>query len=105
MAGDPGKKDRLITIKRKALANAGGDLTETFTTVARVWASFRPLRMDERFTSDARHSVRAGNFRVHHRDDLTPDMVIDWDGRTWRILGLAEVGYRDELDITAEAVY
>jgi SPP1 family predicted phage head-tail adaptor len=105
MAGDPGRKNRLVTIKRKVLTNTGGDVAETYATVAKVWADFRPLRMDERFTSDARHSARVGNFRVYHRDDLTPDMVIEWDARTWRILGLAEVGYRDELDVTAEAVY
>ncbi|MBX9580481.1 MAG: head-tail adaptor protein [Gemmataceae bacterium] len=105
MAGDPGKKNKLITLKRKVPANPGGDLDYTYQTVARVWADFRPLRMDERFTSDARHTARVGNFRVYWRDDLTPDLVIEWDGRTWNVLGIAEVGHRDEVDLTAEAVY
>jgi SPP1 family predicted phage head-tail adaptor len=105
MAGDPGKKNRKVTIKRKVLTNTNGDVVETYSTVAQVWADFRPLRMDERFTSDAKHSVRAGNFRIYWRDDLEPTMVIEWDGRTWNIIGIAEVGYQDELDITAEAVY
>lgn len=106
MAGDPGKKNRKITIQRVTQVNTNGSLGEpTYTTLASVWAEFRPLRMDERFTSDARHSVRAGNFRIYYRSDITPDMVISWDSKTWRILGIAEVGYRDELDLTAEAIY
>jgi hypothetical protein len=105
VSGDPGRKNRKITIKRRVVTNTLGDVVETYTTHATVWADFRPLRMDERFTSDARHSVRAGSFRIYHRDDLDPTMIIEWDGKQWRILGFAEVGYRDELDITAEAVY
>jgi SPP1 family predicted phage head-tail adaptor len=100
-----GAKNKLITLKRVVVTNPGGTVTETLTTVARVWASHRPLRMDERFTSDARHSVRVANFRIYHRDDLDPNMVIEWDARTWRIVGIAEVGHRSEQEITAEAVY
>lgn len=103
--GDPGKKNRKIAIKRKVVTNSSGDVTETYATVATVWADFRPMRMDERFVSDARHSVRVGNFRIYHLDDLDPTMVLEFDGRTWKILGIAEVGYRAELDVTAEAVY
>jgi SPP1 family predicted phage head-tail adaptor len=100
-----GAKDKRILLKRKVTTNTGGDVVETFQTVAPVWASHRPLRMDERFTSDARHSVRVANFRIYHRDDLDPNMVIEWDSRTWRIVGIAEVGHRSEQEITAEAVY
>jgi hypothetical protein len=31
-------------------------------------------------------------------------MFILYGDRLWRVTGLAEVGYREELDITAEAV-
>jgi SPP1 family predicted phage head-tail adaptor len=105
VAGDPGKKNRKISLKSKTITNTGGDAVESLTVFAYAYADFRPVRMDERFASDARHSIRAGNFRIYYRDDITPDMVIGFDGLDWRILGIAEVGYRDELDITAEAVY
>lgn len=104
-AGDPGKKNRKITLKARTVVNTKGDVVETYTTVATVWADFRPVRMDERFVADARHSVRAGNFRIYHRDDINPEMVIGFDGFDWRITGIAEVGYRSEMDLTAEAVY
>ena len=105
MAGDPGRKNRKITIQRVTEVNTSGSLEPRYSTVASVWADFRPLRMDERHESAAKHSVRTGNFRIYFRDDLDPNMVISFDGLRWRITGIAEVGYRDELDITAEAVY
>jgi SPP1 family predicted phage head-tail adaptor len=105
VAGDPGRKNRLITLQSVTETNTSGSLEKAYTTVARVWADFRPLRMDERNVSAAKHSIRAGNFRIYHRDDIDPNMTISWDGKTWRITGIAEVGYRDELDITAEVVY
>lgn len=105
MAGNPGKKDRKITLKTPTVTSTGGDVVTTYSTLATVWADYRPVRMDERHVSAAKHSVRAGNFRIYHRDDVTPNLVIGFDGRDWRVTGIAEVGYRDELDITAEAVY
>jgi SPP1 family predicted phage head-tail adaptor len=105
MGGDPGKKNRLITLKSVTETNTSGSLDKTYATVARVWADFRPLRMDERNQSAAKHSLRTGNFRIYWRDDITPTMVIVWDNQTWRITGIAEVGYQDELDVTAEVVY
>ncbi len=105
MSGDPGKKNYKITLKTPTFTNPGGDGTTTYSTLATVWADFRPLRMNERYTSESKHSIEAGNFRIYHRDDVTPEMVVGFMGRDWRITGVAVVGFRDELDITAEAVY
>lgn len=105
MTGDPGRKNRLITLKAPTTTNEGGNLVTTHSVRAKVWADFRPLRMDERYLSNAVHSVRAGNFRIYHRDDVSPEMVIGFDGKDWKITGIAEVGFRDELDVTAEVTY
>lgn len=102
---DPGQKTKKIQLKRPTTVNTNGDAVTTFATFASVWASFRPLRMDERYVSDGRHSLRVGNFRIYFRDDVTPDMVVGYDGLDWRVTGIAEVGEREELDVTAEAVY
>lgn len=105
MASNPGKKNRKITIEAVTVTNTLGEVTKTWSTLATVWAEERPLRMDERFTAGASHSVRVSNFRVWYRDDVTPEMRLSYAGLTWRITGLAELGFREELDITAEAVY
>jgi len=105
VASNPGKKNRKIVIQTRTVVNTLGDVVSTWTTLAAVWAEERPLRMDERYQSDAKHSVRVSNFRVWYRADVGPEMQIAYDGRTWRITGIAEIGNREELDITAEVVY
>lgn len=102
---DPGKKRRKITLLKRVLVNSSGDTTSTWTAFASVWADERPLRMDERFQSDALHSVRTSNFRIYYRADVGPEMQLQYAGLNWKITGLAEVGYKEELDITAEVVY
>jgi SPP1 family predicted phage head-tail adaptor len=105
MATNPGKKNRKIIIQARTVTNTLGNVVSTWTTLASVWAEERPLRMDERYQSEAKHSVRVSNFRIYYRSDVGPEMQISYDGRTWRITGIAELGNREELDITAEAVY
>jgi SPP1 family predicted phage head-tail adaptor len=102
---NPGVKNRRISLKAPQVVNTLGDVVTTFQEVATVWADERPMRMDERFTSDARHSMRVSNFRIWYRSDVTPEMVIAYAGRDWRITGIAEIGLREELELTAEAVY
>jgi SPP1 family predicted phage head-tail adaptor len=105
MTGDPGSKDRKIVIQQRTDTNTNGDVVTTWATLATVWADVRPLRMSERYSSEAKHSERVNNFRIYFRSDVTPTMRISYDGLYWRITGIAEVNYRDELDITAEAIY
>jgi SPP1 family predicted phage head-tail adaptor len=102
---NPGNKNKKIVIKSPVLTYTKGDVVKTWVTLATVWADERPMRMDERYASDARHSMRVANFRIWFRDDVTPEMAVEFEGLTWRITGLAEVGFREELDITAEAIY
>lgn len=102
---NPGTKNRRITLRAPVVVNNLGDVVTTWKDVATVWADERPMRMDERFSSDARHSLRVSNFRIWYRMDVTPEMVIFYAGRDWRITGIAEIGLREELELTAEAVY
>ena len=101
----PGQLNRRITLKRPTLTNTSGDAVSTLQVVDTVWCDVRPMRVDERFQSSALHSVRTSNFRIYYRSDVTPDMLLGYDGLDWKIVGVAELGFRDGLDITAEAVY
>jgi SPP1 family predicted phage head-tail adaptor len=105
MASNPGKKNRKITILQRTVTNSLGDAVSGWSTLASVWAEERPLRMDERFQSDSLHSVRVSNFRIWYRDDVGPEMQLSYAGLNWKITGLAELGFKEELDITAEVVY
>jgi SPP1 family predicted phage head-tail adaptor len=102
---NPGRKDRFITIQERITVNDNGDVNSTWRNLCKVWASEKPMKMDERYATEAKHSMRVSNFRIYYRDDVGPEMQIVYNGLTWRITGLAEIGYKEELDITAEAVY
>lgn len=102
---NPGLKNKRIVLKAPVVVNNFGDVTTEYRSIATLWADERPMRMDERFSSDARHSLRVSNFRIWFRADVTPEMVIGFEGRDWRITGIAEIGLHEELEITAEAVY
>lgn len=105
MAGNPGQKNRYITLLTPTEVNNFGDVTVTYTELASVWANERPLRMDERYAAEGKHSVRVSNFRIYYRTDVHPNMMLRYDNLDWRITGIAEVGYHEEMDITAEVVY
>jgi len=102
-----GKLDREIVIQRQAgtTQSASGKPVESWVTFASVWASVVPLSATERFRSDAKHSVRVSSFSIRWLDGVLPTMRIVYEGLNWRILGIAELGRRDGLEITAEAVY
>lgn len=102
----PGKLDRRITIEQVTLAqNAMGEPVETWAPFAEVWTDVRPMTATERFESDARHSARVSNFRIRYLTGIDPTMRISYEGLSWRILGIAELGRREGLDVTAEVVY
>jgi SPP1 family predicted phage head-tail adaptor len=104
MVGNPGRKNRFITIERPTEVNDLGSVTKTWSTLATVWAEERPLRAEERYLSEGKHSVRVSNFRIYYRSDITELMELVYAGRRWRITGIAPVDTLDqELDITAEA--
>lgn len=102
----PGRLDREIVIESATLsANSIGEMVETWATFASVWAQVAPLSAGERFRSEARHSARVSVFTIRYLDGLLPTMRIKYENLFWRILGIAEVGRRHWLEITAEVVY
>lgn len=101
---NPGRKNRKILVRKPVVTNDRGEVTVTHEDFLTLWAEERPMRMEERYQAQARHTMRVSNFRVWFRSDITQEMVIAHEGRLWRVTGLAEVGNREELDITAEAV-
>jgi SPP1 family predicted phage head-tail adaptor len=102
----PGKLDRKIRIEVNVpTRNAAGESVPNWQCFHACWADVRPMRADERHQADARHSVRVSNFRVRYKAGVLPDMRVVYESLNWRITGIAEVGRREGLDITAEAIY
>lgn len=99
-----GSLDRQITIQQASVTlDSYGQPSESWSTFATVNAWKREPSARERFTSNQRVAQETVTFRTRYLDGVTPKMRISYDGRTYDILGVTELGRRDGLDLYAEA--
>jgi SPP1 family predicted phage head-tail adaptor len=99
-----GKLDRQITIERASVVLDGfGGEVRTWEPIATAWAAVMPISDGERW--------RAGEVAAHvtHRFQVrwgigveVADRVL-YDGRTFEISGVKEIGRREGQEITAAA--
>lgn len=80
---------------------AGGDSPAWFKHIE-VWAQAKPMKAAERFEADQFKEIKTYTFIIRYRRSITSDMRILFNGEYYRILGLAELGRREGLEITAE---
>lgn len=103
-----GKLDRRLIIQRKSITYSdSGEPIETWATLATVWAQARPNRGDERFSVRQLVGTAVMTFLIRYRSDLalTVEDRLSYDGKTWDIADLRELGRRvgTEIDATARA--
>lgn len=106
MAGS-GKYDRRIVLQRATTAeDAAGQPIETFSLLKEVWAKHRAISDGERLQGGGVMSSVNARFLIRWseaiRDLDTRDRVI-YDGRTYDIAGVKEIGRKKEFEITAAA--
>lgn len=102
-----GKMDRRITIERATVVGKddfNDDVLE-WGPIATVWAQARPNRGAERFTAAEVAGSAVMTFHIRYRDDVTVKDRILYDGKTWNIVDVREVGRHvvTEIDATARA--
>ena len=99
-----GLLDRQITIEEATTAqDSYGQPLETWTTFAVVWAAKVDIKARERFTANQPLAEETTRFRIRYLDNLTPQMRVRHDGKVYDIQGIAELGRRVGLEITARA--
>lgn len=99
-----GKLDRRIVIEQTTPStDSYGEPTDSWSTYTTVWASVRQIKASERFNSDKVLSVRTAVFKIRYNSGITEKMRINYDGRYWDILGIAEIGRQEGTEITAES--
>jgi SPP1 family predicted phage head-tail adaptor len=102
---DVGGMDRRITIEAPSRSQDGfGDAPATWATFKAVWAKATPLRATERFISQQSRATKASSFLIRYIPGVTPEMRILFDGEYYAITGIAEVGRREALEISAESM-
>lgn len=109
MAGlkETGQLRHRIEIQRKtrgASDGAGGNISETWTTLKKVWAKFEPLSGREIAVADQIVHRQLCRFTIRRRTDVTAAMRVIYKNRTFAISGVRDIdeaGWR-WTEITAE---
>jgi SPP1 family predicted phage head-tail adaptor len=97
-----GDLDRAIRIERATVVqNEFGEEIQTWRTVAECRAQVVPLRGAERFQSRQEFATAETHFRIRYRSGIKPTDRIVYDGQTYDITDIREIGRRVGLDIMA----
>ena len=100
-----GRLDRLVTIERKTVVqDATGQPVETWATWRQAWMGKKDIRAEERFRSDQELASEMTVWMSHWIDGLSTEDRLSVDGKTYDILGLAELGRKSGFEITTIAV-
>lgn len=97
---DPGRMDRRIELQAETETSdgMGGWIVET-TTFATVWASVKQSGGREYLHADRIIDERRAVFTVHWRGDITTETTVLWDGDTWDVHEVREIGRRAGLEL------
>ena len=99
-----GQLDRRITIENRTVTqSATGAPTETWATFATVWAGKRDLRGREYFEARQDQAEVTTEFTIRYLTGLQREMRIRYDGDTYDIMHVAELGRRAGQTIMARA--
>ena len=80
-----GKLDQHIVLKQPTTVNSGGQVVETYTTVATVWAEILTQRGNEAFEAARVNAQRVIRARIRYRTDILTTWVCEWQGVEYNI--------------------
>lgn len=103
-----GQRNREIVIQRASVSqdSGSGENVETWATLATVWAEMTPISDGERIMAAEVSAEITTRFRILWSSivsTLNPRDRLTFDGKTWDIWGVKELGYREGIEITASA--
>lgn len=103
-----GKRNRRIVIQRATTTqDAGsGENVETWATLATEFAEMMPLSDSERLKAAEISAEISVRFRLAWKSSLStvnPKDRLTFDGRTFDIWGVKEIGFREGIEISANA--
>ena len=92
---EAGRLNRRVTIERvQETQNSFGELVEVWNTLAVVWAQWRPLKGQEKFSARQTHPELSGEFRLRYRADTNPKDRITMQGRIFDIESVVDIDDR-----------
>lgn len=98
-----GRLDRVVTIERHTVVqDEFGQPIETWTAWKQVMMGRRDLRADERFRAPLEQASEVAVWTTHYIDGVTAkDHRLNYHGDIWDVIGVAEMGRRSGLELTA----
>ncbi len=107
MALSAGKMDRKIVLQRfTETFDSYNESVKTWATLATRWASYEPISDGERLRSSETAATLSARFVIRYSSavaTLNPKDRLTFDGTTYEILHVKELGRREGLEITAGA--
>jgi SPP1 family predicted phage head-tail adaptor len=95
-----GKLDRRITLQTLTISRDGyGATIETWTDLDTVWAEVVPLKGTEYFAAAQIVVEEQLKFRIRYRSDLTEKVRITYNGQTYDVQNITEIGRRQGLEL------
>ena len=95
-----GNLDRRITIENlTSTVDSHGGETQTWSTLAAVWAEVIPLSGDEAIIAAQSIPGARIKFRIRWRSDVTETARVIYEGRNYDIAYIAEIGRREGLEL------
>ena len=101
----PTRRDRIVELQaRRVTRDALGGEVEAWAEIDKVWANVDQTGVSEDFENDANRDValRNSTIRISWRDDVQETSRVVYDGFPWDIKGIAELGYRRELELICQ---
>ena len=99
-----GRLRHLMWLKEPTNTSDGmGSNTKIYGTVEVFWGSVEPLRGREWMESGLENSEVSGKIVRRYKSGLTPDMIVAFDSRTFKIVSVINVDERNrEMQLMVE---
>lgn len=102
-----GKLDRRIVLQRfTETRDEYNEPVQTWATLATRWASYEPLSDGEKFSASETAAEASARFVIRYSTavrDLNPKDRLMFEGVTYQIIRVKEIGRREGIEITTSA--
>jgi SPP1 family predicted phage head-tail adaptor len=100
---DPGELNRRLTLEAPVESDDGaGGVTRSFSAVATLWASVKPVAAGEGVEAAARGATVTHRIGIRYSADITLRHRLRDGARVFRIIAMRERGNKRFLDIDAQ---
>lgn len=104
MTLEAGRLDRKIVLQSLSITHDpdSNEEIESWSEYSSPWAQYIPVKEMERFSSGRELATFTARFIIRYDSRVVETDRIQFEGKNWDIIGIAEIPRRQGLTITAE---